>query len=391
MQTLKGKLGDFQEPDLLIVDEGHHAPAGTWAGIREAWPNALYVGFTATPIRSDGRGLRESFDALVEGPSVKWLTDQGFLVPVDIVMPDVPDLTGVPRRGQDWDPLALADALDRGRIVGNAARTWRRHFPTGGRGVAFCVSVAHARRVAAEFNAQGIRAVVLTGADKQEDRDACLAGLACGATEVVCTVEVIAEGFDLPALDAVIWLRPTQSLGFWLQGCGRALRPHGDKTKALILDHVGNTWRHLYPDEPHQWTLDGRKGKPKAETHTEAGEALSLVRCAKCFTMHKTAPQCPRCGFLHAVDERIPAARAGELRRISAEEVKRLAAEAKAAAAKERKKEEAACQTLEDLIALGKRRGYDPGWARKQQHMRDKRKRVTVATPWRVDATGWPI
>lgn len=392
VQTLQNRLGEIQEPDLLIVDEAHHAPAGQWANIRAAWPNARYIGFTATPIRSDGRGLRESFDAMVLGPSTRWLTDQGFLVPAEILAPDVPDLTGVKRRMGEFDPLALAQALERSKVVGNAAATWRRHFPTGGRAVAFCCSVAHARHVAKQFQAAGIAAVVLTGADREKDRDATLAALATGAVEVVCTVEVISEGFDLPDLDAIVWLRATESLGFWLQGCGRALRPAPGKTRALILDHVGNTYRHLYPDEPHVWTLDGRKSKPRAETHTEDGQALSLVRCGHCLTMHPTAPVCPRCGTVHPTDERIPAARAGQLRALSAEAVRAAAQAAKEAAAKARKEEESGCQTLEDWIALAKKRHYpNPvGWARVRFQLRDKRKRP-AAVQWKVDADGWPL
>jgi superfamily II DNA or RNA helicase len=393
VQTLQNRLGEIDEPDLLIVDECHHAPAGSWANIRAAWPNARYVGFTATPIRSDGRGLREAFDTLVLGPTARWLTDNGFLVPCEILMPDIPDLTGVKRRMGEFDPLALAQALERSRVVGNAAATWRKHFPTGGRAVAFCCSVAHALHVATQFQAAGIAAAVLTGSDKEKDRDATLAALATGAVEVVCTVEVISEGFDLPDLDAIIWLRATESLGFWLQGCGRALRPAPGKTRALILDHVGNTYRHLYPDEPHEWTLDGRKAKPRAETHTEEGHALALVRCGRCFTMHPTAPVCPRCGTVHPPDERIPAFKAGQLRAISAEEAKARALAAKEAAAKARKAEEAACETMQDFIALGTKRHYaDPvGWARVRFHLREKRKRRTIEVPWKVDADGWPL
>lgn len=390
VQTLKGQIGELPEPDLLIVDECHHAPAGQWANIRAAWPNARYLGFTATPIRTDGRGLRESFDAMVLGPSVKELTAQGYLVPFDVRAPSLPDLVGVPMRGHDFDPLALADALERKGVVGDAVRTWRQHFPHGGRGVAFCVSVAHARRVAAAFNAAGIPAAVLTGSDKEKDRDATLAALACGSIELLCTVEVISEGFDLPSLDAVVWLRATESLGFWIQGCGRAARPHGNKTHALILDHVGNAFRHFWPDEPHTWTLDGRKAKPRAETHTEDGQALALRRCPHCYTMHRAAPVCPRCGFVHPPDERIPAARAGELRALDAAEAKAAAQAAKKAAEAARKAEESRCETLEDWMALGKSRGYAPSWAHVRHKIRSKR-RAPKPPRMRVDADGWPV
>lgn len=390
VQTLKGRLGEIPEPDLLVVDECHHAPAGTWSAIRQAWPNATYVGFTATPIRTDGRGLRESFDAMVLGPTAKALTAQGHLVPFEVLAPSLPDLTGVPRRGGDYDPLALAEALERKRVVGDAVRTWRAHFPHGGRAVAFCASVAHAQRVAAAFNQARIPAAVLTGEDRQEDRDATLAGLACGTVEVLCTVEVISEGFDLPALDAVIWLRATESLGFWIQGCGRAARPHGDKTRALILDHVGNTYRHWWPDEEHQWTLEGRKAKPRAETHTEDGQALSLLRCPHCYTMHPTAPVCPRCGFKHAPDERIPAARAGALRALAAADAKAAAQAAKEAATRQRKQEERACASLDDWKALGKKRGHKPSWAHVQWKIREGYKRPKAPPPM-VGADGWPL
>ena len=393
VQTLQNRLGEIPEPDLLVVDECHHAPAGQWANIRAAWPNARYVGFTATPVRSDGRGLREAFDTLLLGPSTRWLTDNGFLVPAQTFAPDEPDLSGVKRRMGEFDPMGLVEALERGRVVGNAVATWRHHFPHGGRAVAFCASLAHARKVAAQFNAAGVRAAVLTGSDKDVHRDATLAALRTGAVEVVCNVGIISEGFDLPDLDAVIWLCATESLGKWIQGNGRTLRPADGKTLALILDHVGNTWRHGMYDEEHEWTLDGRKAKPREQTHTEEGQALSLVRCGRCFTMHPKAPVCPRCGMVHPPDERIPAFRAGQLRAMVAADVKAKVAAAKAAKAAARKAEEAACETMEDWIALAKSRFYsDPvGWARVRFHLREKRKKRSIPLPWAVADDGWPL
>lgn len=371
VQTLVRDIGAIEPPDLLICDEAHHAPAGSWQAIRQAWPNATYLGVTATPIRLDGRGLGDAFDRMVLGPSARELTERGYLVPADVFCPSVPDLAGLRTRCGDWTTADLEKAIAESSIVGDAVQSFRQHVPSGS-AVAFCASVAHARVTAAAFEAAGIRAAVLTGGDKKEHREAVLDGLASGAIRILCSVDVISEGFDLPDIRAAILLRPTKSLGLYLQQVGRALRPADGKTAAIILDHAGNALRHGLPAEDRQWSLDGIQAGARETTHTEGGEALSVRQCLTCYAIHPSGPVCPYCGTGHPRDDRIPRQRAGELRRLEAEEAARLE--------EERKAEAKAARVLPRFVfeKMAKSKGWKPGQAG-EAHRRHVEKKAKAA------------
>ncbi len=367
VQTLIGRIGEVKPPDLLIIDEAHHAPAGTWQQVREAWPNAKVLGVTATPCRMDERGLGEVFDRMVLGPSAQWLTDQNFLVPADVYCPSLPDLAGVRTRAGDYAKADLEAALEKSSVVGDAVKSFSQHFPVRGSAVAFCASVSHAKATAAAYNAAGISAAVLTGSDKTDHRDQVLARLATGEVRVLCSVDVISEGFDLPELDAAILLRPTKSLGLYLQQVGRALRPANGKTRAIILDHAGNALRHGLPSEEREWTLEGGATR-KTDSQVATDETdLSVRQCLECYAVHASAPVCPICGNEHPTEERIPKSHAGELKKLEAEELEKLR--------KKQKSEEAGPKTLDDWKALARERGYKPGWA----HMRFKSRKGRAA------------
>jgi superfamily II DNA or RNA helicase len=369
VQTLVRDIGSVPAPDLLIIDEAHHAVAGSWATVREAWASAACLGVTATPVRLDGRGLGDAFDAMVLGPSARELTDRGFLCPVDVFAPSVPDLAGVRSRGGDWTPADLERALARSGVVGDAVRTYGTTFPGGAvPTVVFCASVAHATAVSAAFRAAGYRFEVLTGSDRRDRREGVLAALAAGDVAGICTVDLVSEGFDLPDLRCAVWLRPTKSLGLWLQGTGRVLRPAPGKGRAVVLDHAGNALRHLLPTFPHQWGLDGVRARPRSQTHTEDGEALSIQRCPACFQIHETAPVCPHCGHEHPPDTRVPVERAGELRRLEEEEAARIREAQRA--------EEKGDKTIEDWLKIARERGYSTKWAHIRHGLRTGRRRA---------------
>lgn len=370
VQTLARRLDRVQEPNILLVDEAHHAPAGQWSAIRQAWPGAICIGVTATPCRLDGRGLGESFDALVSGPTAAELTAAGHLVPADVYAPSVPDLAGVRMRGGDYSREDLERALEKSNVVGDAVRSYRQLAPGQGTAIAFCASVAHARATAAAFNQAGIPAGVVVGSGRRDERDETLARFAAGEIRVLCSVDVVSEGFDLPEgsvpIEAAILLRPTKSLGLYLQQVGRALRP--GKRRAIILDHAGNALRHGLPSEARAWSLDG--GAPRktdGETATD-GTDLSVRQCLECYAIHEAAPVCPICGAEHPREERVPKARAGELRKIEEAEARKLA--------EVRRSEESGEKTLEDWLKIARERGYKPGWAYQRHKLRQSRGRA---------------
>ena len=362
VQTLVRRLSRMDwAPSLVIIDEAHHAAAGSWRQILEHWSDAYRLGVTATPCRLDGRGLSEAFDHLVLGPSVADLVFWGFLSAARIYAPPVvADLSGIRRRAGDYANDQAAAAMDRPTVTGDAIAHYQR-LADGQQAIAFCCNVAHAVSVCDAFKTAKISAALLLGGTGA--RDQVVADFAAGIVRVLVTVDVVSEGFDVPAASCAILLRPTQSLGLYLQQVGRVLRPAPGKDAALILDHVGNVTRHGFPDDPHEWSLAegivrGGRGTP----------APSVRTCPECYAAFKPAPICPVCGAACApVKSRKIQQLVGELKELKREHVQQRIAERDQA-----KRERQAARTLPQLLALAKERGYAPGWAYRIHQARGK-------------------
>ncbi len=362
VQTLGRRLNRADAPDLIVIDEAHHAVAGQWAQIIAAYPQARLMGVTATPERMDGRGLGVEaggcFDSLVMGPAVADLISGGFLTPTKIFAPsEAPDLSGVRTRGGDYDAGALADAMAKPQIVGDAVAHYQKHAP-GQPAILFSPSVAHAEAMADAFRAAGIRAVAASGATEASKRDAAIAGLATGAVQVLCSCDLISEGLDVPAVGAVILLRPTKSLGLYLQQVGRGLRPAAGKTHLVVLDHAGNTLRHGPPEMPREWSLAGRPKKKR-----DQDDAPPARQCPECFAVHAPAPVCPECGHEYEVKAREIEHVAGELQDVTDTMAARWGKHIPLSKVLRDARDE-------DLAAIARARGYKAGWV---FHMRQQR------------------
>ena len=354
VQTLIRRLnsGSFT-PDLIIIDEAHHAVAGSWDKIIGHFTDAKIIGVTATPSRLDGRGLGSHFSTLVSGPSVAQLTKLGFLSPHRVFAPPViADLSNVKTRAGDYANDQLSAAMDRPTVTGNAVEHYRR-LADGLPAIAFCCSIAHATSVCASFNAAGYRAKLVTGNMPMEERDEAISGLADGRTQVLCSVDVVSEGTDVPAVSAAILLRPTQSEALYLQQVGRILRPQPGKI-AIVLDHVGSTLKHGFIDDVRAWSLDS---KPKRQRKDEP--AVAVRQCPECFAAFKPQPVCPMCGHEFPVKVRELTEREGELKELRRQDALDRIEK------KEKRKEIGRARTLPELLALAKKKGYKPGWAYK--------------------------
>jgi DNA repair protein RadD len=331
-------------PDLIIIDECHLAVANTYRKVIAAAGHPLLLGLTGTPQRLDGRGLVEVFDRLVLTCTTAELIAEGLLAPVRVFAPPGADLSKLHTRAGDFDQGEASAVLSKPAVVGDALSHWQK-LCQGRRGVAFCTTVAHAEAVARQWQSAGFRAVAVHGSSEDADRREAVAGLRAGRLDLVACAQLWIAGVDVPEIDAVIWLRPTQSLTAWLQGNGRGLRTAPRKRDLLVLDHVGNCQRLGHPLEVHEWSLEGRLKRSR-----EAG--LSVRVCPACFACMPSARQvCPDCGHEFVAERR-------ELEHVDGElvEVQR----------REKKREQATATTLEQLIDVGKRRGMkNPrGWAR---------------------------
>lgn len=355
VQTLVRRLDRLDwEPDLIVVDEAHHCTADTGHGrIVGHFDRARVLGVTATPERLDGKGLGRSsggfFDALIEGPSVADLVGQGYLSrPVVYAPKGQVDLSGVRTLAGDYDRGALAAVMDKPAIVGDAVEHYRKYCD-GAPSIAFCVSVAHAEHVAEAFRLAGYQAASIDGTLSDSDRRQRIEDLGSGKLHVLTSCELIGEGVDVPIVAGALLLRPTQSLGLYLQQIGRALRPYPGKDRAVIVDAVGNVLRHGHPIEPREWSLDSKPVRQRKGQ--EQGNKERIRVCPDCATAHKPSATCPECGHLYPGARQINTV-AGDLVEVKPED-RRLAL----------RREQAKCQTLGDLEELAKRRGYKSGWA----------------------------
>ena len=351
VQTLVRRLDSITwAPDLIVIDEAHHAVAGSWSQVLSHWPQAFRLGVTATPVRRDGRGLGAMFDRLVLGPSVQQLTAEGYLTGTQIYAPRIRfQEANIRVRSGDYALEQAAELLDKPTVTGDAIE----HFQRLGRGrsaIAFCCTQQHAEHVAAQFRACGLTSQVLLGSTPVDEREQLLTDLGTGALRVLVSVDVISEGTDVPSVGAAILLRPTQSEGLYLQQVGRVLRPAPGKEHALILDHVGNVHRHGFPDDLREWTLDDTRKRGRGGGQ----QAPSVRTCPSCFAAFRPQLLCPVCGTYCA-----PPAR--ELRQVGGE-----LQELKREAVRLRRLERVKAQSLQQLIALGQARGMkNPvGWAK---------------------------
>lgn len=374
VQTLT-RRADWAIPDfdLIVTDEAHHVVADTYKNIINRWPKAWNLGVTATPCRSDGLGLGVDvggvYDSLIMGPTVMELIERGYLVrPIVYAPKERLDLTGVRTTLGDYNKSDIAAAVDKPQITGNAVQHYRQ-ICSGAPAVAFCVSIAHAQHVCAEFQAAGYRAAVADGKMEDGDRIRVLGGLATGEVQVLCTCDLVSEGTDIPAITAAILLRPTQSQGLYLQQVGRALRPSKGKPHAYVLDHVGNVLTHGLPEEDRHWSLDG-DAKPKRKKGDQVEASIKTRMCEECFCVHEPAPKCPECGYEYppADGRGLPDQVDGELAQVT--EAHRVALR------KHYNREIARARTQEDLEAIAIAKGYKPGWVKHMMEARAKKKEV---------------
>ena len=296
VQTLARRLHKLPRDffQLVIIDEAHHSNAGTWARTLEHFHQAHLLGVTATPCRGDGRGLGEWYEAMVEGPSAAWLTDNGFLASARVLAPPGFDTAGIRKRMGDFDTREAEQRV--GTIMGDCLGHYRKHL-SGQTAIAFCCSVAHAEAVAALFQCNGIPAASIDGSMDGATRRDLLQALGTGRIKVLTSCALIGEGVDVPSVGGCILLRPTQSVSLHLQMIGRCLRPSPGKA-AVILDHVGNTLRLGHHLEPREWTLEGIANRDR-------DKAPSVKVCPQCFAaMASQAKQCGECGHTFAAEVR---------------------------------------------------------------------------------------
>jgi DNA repair protein RadD len=348
VQTLVRRLDSYAPPSLIVIDEAHHVTAGgQWSQILNYYRTAKNLGVTATPMRTDGRGLGAHFDKLIVGPTVAELIGMGYLAPPRIFAPPTVDTSGLHIRAGDFKHEEAEALMDAPSITGDALSHYRRHA-NGLPALVFCTSVAHAHHVAERFRSENIAAVALDGSTDKDLRRIAVQDFRDGKIKILASCDLFSEGFDVPGVHCGIFLRPTASMGLYLQQVGRILRPAPGKTHAICLDHAGNTERFGMPDQDREWILTAdviKKKKP----------GVMIRVCPKCFAASPARSMvCRECGVAFETKPRQELEeKEGELVELTAEQI----------AAKRERQMQGRAQSLEQLRAFGKSKGYSANWA----------------------------
>ena len=256
---------DPQHFDVVIIDEFHHAAAASYERLLSKLAPVELLGLTATPERSDGLPILHWFDNRIAAELRLWdAIDQHRLTPFAYYgVADNLDLREIPwKRGTGYDVEGLTnlitanDAWARSVLQQFAKHVGRiDRFRTLG----FCVSVAHARYMARVFSEHGVRAIAVWADTPDDERRQSLARLAKGEIDVLFSVDLFNEGVDVPAVDALLMLRPTDSAVLFLQQLGRGLRKAPDKTLCTVLDFVGEHRKEFRYDRRFQALLGGSR------------------------------------------------------------------------------------------------------------------------------------
>lgn len=322
ISSFTGKGMPLPHADVLVIDEAHANFSHMAKSIIHQYPNAVKIGMTATPCRSDGRGLGEIYDSIVPGPSVQWSVENGFLSPLRYFGPSEWDLSGVQVQAGDYNQKQLAKAVNQPTLVGDVVTNWERIAPERIT-VVFAVDRKHARALHEAFNGRGHSAEYIDGQTDNDTRHEIFDRLESGESRVLCSVAVVDMGWDMPAASCAILARPTKSLARYLQAVGRILRPAPGKDDAILIDHTGAVRELGFVDDPFQWSLEGVKRK---ERNTESGDPTDEVTltCPGCKAVIKPAPKCPECGReLKSESKRAVEAKEAELQEIERTEQNR--------------------------------------------------------------------
>lgn len=338
--SLRSRKNKLKLPTLIIHDECHHVAAKSWTDLFKEYPNAFHIGLTATPERTDGKGLKDYFSVMVNGPKYSWLIENNYLSKYRYFAPHDVDTSNLHIRMGDYDKSEINKLVNNNVVTGNAVTEYLKHCKDK-RAIVFCASVEHSKSVSEEFNKRGVTSLHIDADTHQDIRDMAIKKLKSGEIKVLCNVDLFGEGVSVDAVEAVIMLRPTQSLGLFIQQAGRALRTFDGKKEAIILDHVGNYKRHGLPDMDRPWTLEGKcKGSYKTKT---------VYICPVCFAANLSFPcicgyDKPESGTKKREIDNVH----GVLTEVQKNNNERI----------NNKIEQFSAKTYQDLCELGKKRGY---------------------------------
>ena len=237
-----GGQGGFS---LVVIDEAHHALAKTYKMMWNTWPDAKFLGLTATPCRLNGKGFTDLFEVLLSSLTVPEFIKKGVLAPFDYVTINEGSsqqqlIDSLTKRGADGDYQVkeMNEVLNKRPSIEQLYNCYTQ-FAKKKKGIIYAVSIEHARSIAEYYASKGIKAVAISAKTPAKERAGFLDDFRKGKIQTLVNVDIFSEGFDCPDVEFIQLARPTLSLAKYLQMVGRGLRPHKKKECCVILDNVG--------------------------------------------------------------------------------------------------------------------------------------------------------
>lgn len=365
VQTLTRRVDKLPIPDVILVDEAHHALAKSYQRILNKFPKAIILLFTATPHRTGRIQLDQIADDIIVGQSIHELTEKGFLAPFRYFQPpgDFDEKLLKHSSTGDYTNESMKQAMNT-KIFGHIVKQYQKIAP-GKQAVVYTYSVDSAIKIAAEFNEAGISAREVDGTTPQVIRDKIVNSFRNKKLQILVNVNLFTEGVDLPDVDCVVMARPTMSLALYLQFSMRCLNPRKGKT-AIIIDHANNFKKFGYPDDDRDWAKGMKSGTQKSKTLLK-DPGLSIVTCDYCFAVVKASEvkdgKCPICGKPIKVHEAKPISdvdliEASKARKKKIEEIIHNKVMDRVL-----DKKVSELKSMSEFVAYGKLHGYKPGWA----------------------------
>ena len=278
IQTLSSKLSSLSSllsPSLVVIDEAHHALAKTYQMLWTEWPEARFLGLTATPYRMSGDGFTDLFEVMVESWSIKQFIADGWLSPYDYysIRPDSEEQKGIDslkKRGADGDfqMKELREKLDVRPSIERLFGSFERFAPDK-KGIVYAIDIAHAEHIAEFYRLRGVNAVAISSMTPASERQRLLEGFkghgslefrelsskhnSLSPIQVLVSVDLFSEGFDCPDVEFIQMARPTLSLAKYMQMVGRGLRSCRGKSCCTIIDNVGLYRTFGLPSVDRDW------------------------------------------------------------------------------------------------------------------------------------------
>lgn len=302
-------LKDFE---MVCVDECHDATSPKYREVIEKLKAKWVFGCTASPFKI-GNKYHDLWETCIKPIEMHELRDQGYLTPVRIYAPKKIDVKGIKKTAGDFNNQQLFEKVSENKIVGDIVETWKKYGqnkPT----ILFAVNIEHSSMMARAFNQSGIPAAHCDQSHTKDERQAMIKNLSNGKIKVLCNIQTMTTGVDIPCAEIAIMARPTMSEALYVQMVGRVLRPYkvcancgteygGDKNcfkcgssitqykkdHAIILDHADNTSRHGFP-------YDVREPALKKPEKKEVVKEISIKTCKACFAILESfVSVCPYC------------------------------------------------------------------------------------------------